>query len=676
MQRKEGRGVESPGSIQFGNRFLSVRVKTSDGLQPERLFSEHFDLVLADRPYLYRVRKGWETPAFLGFRQDRKRDDLTLILEGEIGPLRISHEFKASPAEPRIDEVLTVENRGSELIETPDLAMGFARSMDCRDEDVSRVVSVPFRRDLRGSRGEYQEYPLRDIPMNRGFYSPAWPRRELTRELGAEGWIWESGKASLLVAKHSPEMMEFSILSPERLGQKHVLRFGGASIWHGDPEEGTVLKPGRPIRFSTTRYVLFRGGINEGYRAFRTYMESLGHGTPPGFNPPVHWNELYDNPLWWDRDTFENRRKLYTLAHMEEEAAKAREIGCESLYLDPGWDTVFGSSIWPAYRLREAREFVKLMGDRYGLKVSLHMPLAAWCDVTTYPMEAHRRDADGNLLEGLCSASPAYLEAKKQRLLDLAKAGFAYYMFDGSGYPGPCWDPSHGHSLPLRRAEHCKAILGLAHAVHKEHPDLIIELHDPILAGVPERYAPMHYLHGVGPSFDEGWAFEYMWDPMEDLISGRAISLYYYNLAYSLPLYLHIDLRKDNSNALEFWWYASTCRHLGIGGKHRNGDVWEAHKKAMRTYLRLKRLYTQGIFVGLDEEVHLHYMPGEKRAVINFFNLDSRWMAKRAVVDLSDIGFQGVSEVTDGKWSVDGGILSVRIGLEPRSAKVVEIVSA
>ena len=35
----------------------------------------------------------------------------------------------------------------------------------------------------------------------------------------------------------------------------------------------------------------------------------------------------------------------------------------------------------------------------------------------------------------------------------------------------------------------------------------------------------------------------------------------------SLPLYIHIDLRTDNRNALVFWWYASTCRHLGIGGQ-------------------------------------------------------------------------------------------------------------
>ena len=34
---------------------------------------------------------------------------------------------------------------------------------------------------------------------------------------------------------------------------------------------------------------------------------------------------------------------------------------------------------------------------------------------------------------------------------------------------------------------------------------------------------------------------------MDDLLSGRAVSLYYYNLAYGIPLYLHIGLKSDIS---------------------------------------------------------------------------------------------------------------------------------
>ena len=75
-----------------------------------------------------------------------------------------------------------------------------------------------------------------------------------------------------------------------------------------------------------------------------------------------------------------------------------------------------------------------------------------------------------------------------------------------------------------------------------------------------------------------------MWDPLNDIVvtgskyitNMRAKSLYYYNLAYNIPLYLHINLKTDNANALAFWWYASTCRHLGIGGKY---GVEKHHQK-------------------------------------------------------------------------------------------------
>ena len=50
-------------------------------------------------------------------------------------------------------------------------------------------------------------------------------------------------------------------------------------------------------------------------------------GCPEGFNPPVHWNELYDNKLWWlpgdEQNNPEMRKKYYTLESMKEEAAKA-----------------------------------------------------------------------------------------------------------------------------------------------------------------------------------------------------------------------------------------------------------------------------------------------------------------------------------------------------------------
>ncbi len=62
-----------------------------------------------------------------------------------------------------------------------------------------------------------------------------------------------------------------------------------------------------------------------------------------------------------------------------------------------------------------------------------------------------------------------------------------------------------------------------------------------------------------------------------------------------------------------FWWFASTIRHLGVGGKGP-APVWEAQKKAMQAYLPLERFYTQGVFYGLDEMVHVHTLADQRAA--------------------------------------------------------------
>ncbi|MEM3045553.1 MAG: hypothetical protein QW057_00530, partial [Candidatus Bathyarchaeia archaeon] len=471
--------------------------------------------------------------------------------------------------------------------------------------------------------------------------------------------------------------MEFSLLRVEEAGGKPVLRFGGAGVWHGDPEAATRIGPGVEVRFGVTRYAFVQGGWKECYYAFRDFMDENGHGVPEGFNPPVHWNELYDNPLWWGPDTPETRQRLYTLASMEEEAAKAKELGCEALYLDPGWDTMFGSSIWAAERLLPAEEFVRLMKAKYGLDVALHTPLAGWPDRfgrnPTYPEKAHKRDCDGRVLLDLCMASPAYLETKTARLLELARAGVIFMMFDGDAYTCPCYDPTHGHSIPLTREEHCRAILKLAQNLHREFPKLLIELHEAFTTVYPVM--PTYYLHGLPGGPDELWAYEYMWDPMWDLLSGRAVSLYYYNLAYGYPLYLHIDLRKDNEYALEFWWYASTCRHLGVGGKHPDLKVWEAHKQAMEKYRRLKSFYTQGTFYGLDETVHVHTLKDQGKAVINAFNLSDSPQAREVAFKLEEVGLdpQRKAEVKGASYSQTGSAVTISFDLPGRGTALIEV---
>ena len=65
------------------------------------------------------------------------------------------------------------------------------------------------------------------------------------------------------------------------------------------------------------------------------------------------------------------RPQAYTLSLVEEEAIKARDYGCQALYLDPGWDTDFGTFLWGEDWLGPEEAFVARMRDAYGLGMLL-----------------------------------------------------------------------------------------------------------------------------------------------------------------------------------------------------------------------------------------------------------------------------------------------------------------
>ena len=631
-------------SVTVSNAQFQLTVTPSENLQC-RLLHVPTGRVLAEDAYSY----SFGTPVFSRVQKEGN----SLLLQGSIPKtgMMIQHRFTADPANPWIEEQLELSNHGDIPLDLHDVRTGFVLPVPLQGKQVPaswagfKFTAVPFRRDPAGHDEQYADFTLNQVLSEQYFCELWWDETTVTSAFASEAWAWTDGKQGFLITKYSPGGLELALLdrviiSPGKPG----LRWGGVGIYRGNPEYGAWLQPGESHRFGATRISAYKGDWQQGYYTFRAEMEQRGHGCPPGFNAPIHWNEIYDNKLWWlpgdQQDDPAMRKKYYSLDSMKEEAAKAKEIGCEALYMDPGWDTNFGSKIWDEERLGPYDSFTTMLQRDYGLKSSLHTPLSGWCDPSSYPTSANRVDRFGRrrmwirekgfLDSPLCGSSDQYINTTADRLKTLARGGAAFFMFDGTNYHVECWDPNHGHRLPARREEHDQAKCRLARMVHAEYPNVLIEMHNP---------TPLYYGHGhcpegqgacQGEGFDSIWGFELMWQPMQDLLSGHSIALYYYNLAYSLPIYLHIDLRTDNQNALVFWWNASTCRHLGIGGTHPDAAVRKAQKQGMLSYRRLKHYFAAGTFYGIDEQTHVHTDVKINTAVINCFNL-SKVTAERTI---------------------------------------------
>lgn len=659
LESSGGHLSDEPSGAILRNSHFQLTYSFSGGLQL-RLTHLETGSILANGSYFYSFGR----PRFSSVTRDLS----SLVLEGATeARIVVRHRFSMDSSTPSVEEEIQLTNRSSRPCDLHDLRTGFVLPTSSSDVETqgfltqSKFTAIPFRREPAGHRWQYADFSLKQI-LNEQFSSELWPGdTSVTAAYASEGWAWINGAHGFVISKYSPQSLEFSLLDRMALPDDMALRWGGVGVYRGTPEHGAWLLPGESHRFGVTRITAFSGDLLRAFSVFRSEMEQRGHGCPNGFNPPVHWNEIYDNKLWWlpgdEENNPEMRKKYYTLADMKEEARKAKDIGAEALYLDPGWDTNFGSKIWDNERLDSYKSFTELLTREFGLKSSLHTPLSGWCDPTTYPAETYRLDRFGQRAvwdaslgisdSVICGASEQYLADTAKRLKTLAQDGATFFMFDGTAYREECWDPAHGHPVPARLEEHCKAMCRLARIVHEEFPNVLIEMHDPANGGSPNRTCPIYYGHGARPEkdpnrpaqgFDSAWAFELMWKPMEDLVSGRSVALYYYNLAYSLPLYIHIDLRADNSNAIVFWWNASTCRHLGIGGTHADPAVREVHRQSMATYLRLKPHFASGLFFGIDEETHVHCRRDGTSAVINCFNLADRPVTRKILFNPEEFG--------------------------------------
>jgi hypothetical protein len=680
------------------NDRLELVIETGSGLNARSLRDSRSGWALADRDY------AWPDGGFPKVAGEPSISELpgggrSITFRALLGLIVVEQSFTVTAAEPGvIYERITIRNPGRDPVSTAGFKCGFAKCLrkgDLWTGDAGNIFSpIPYRRETNG---KMQEFPLRDTTEHGMSYFGWGDEPVPTPVWGAEGWVWSRGRATFLLSKFNPKSLEWSLMEPDRRGDETVIRFGGAGQWKfGHPEGASELPPGGSFQFGESRFQVVEGDWKQAFYAYRAYTVRKGCAAPRDYNPPVHWNELYDNEYYfkvckvledkkvWHTPEFDalNQKLLaqyYSLDLMLGEAAKAADLGCEALYLDPGWDDGPNSHIWDASRLGPMDGFVAKLWTDYHLRLSLWTALGGvpptYGDPNSCPPEARLMDKDGRRTELLCFASPAFLDTKEKRLLELCRQGAVFLMLDSDQFSGPCYDGSHGHRIPSTREEHAAAILELIRRVKTRYSKVMIELHDPVTGPGGSHYTPTTFGAGRPDSFDCLWGHEFMWDPLDDILARRAVSLYYYNLAYSIPLYLHVNLKKDNESSLVFWWFASTCRHLGVGGKP-GPEVWEAEKRAMRTYKSLKDFYTRGVFYGLEETVHAHVLPERQTAVINVFNLEEGPVSKSIRFRPEEIGLpRGEVEIEGASFAKAGDGLAVILDLPARGHRLLKVRS-
>lgn len=578
-------------------------------------------------------------------------DNGSIAWSASLGPLRVLCSVRLLPASVGYQETISLRNDSKEKVHVEDLAFGPTLPVsapdgrilsECQDD---RWTAIPFGKLAGVPRHHKADFSISDLLTFRG----AAPRiGEADNPCGkrpadgwfSEGWVRQRGNRSYRIYHFNQQWMNMGRLEPEVTADGVRLGFGGYALWLGGPPGLRLFEPGARFELGTVRYEAAEGGFEDACLAFRRFLAERGCRFPKDFNPPVHWNELFDTDEWHglsspnpaDRRSPSTRRVTYTRDIMFREAAKAAAYSCAALYLDPGWDTSFGSYEWGSEWLGDLDSFVAALRAEHGLGLALHVCLPTWLcteaarqsrgvDLSGWPRVAFMTGTDGKTLENrLCPGSNQFTKEAARRLVKLARQGVRFFMFDGNWYPGDCRNADHGHPVPYTYEDHIEANRKLVNLVHQECPEVLIELH-PTLNMATHLFTPVYYKYGLPGGHDSVWGYELMWHPLDYLKSGEALALYYHALSCDIPLYLNIDLRDDNEHCLALWWAASTVRHLCVGGVHHQPAVAERQRDALKTYRRLERFYQHGEFLSAGPEIHAHVLPAENSLVVNLFNL-------------------------------------------------------
>lgn len=292
-----------------GNAAFEIAI--SKTLGPTSLVDRRGRFVLADQPYSY-APLGEEVPHVVKAVSIERQDSgaLKVALRIHTSPANIVHRLVFPADLPSFAETFEVKVPGTanEPVDLSGLRCGWVRTVAERGRLLpplgsTVLIPVPWRRDTWGG-DELLDLTIPEAIWKSGWYRDSGsPARLRVPQHGSEGWLWQRSNSGTLIVKLNEEFMEWSLVDRVCRDGAIFLRFGGCGAWHGDPQSWSSIPPTSTVHTGWTHYIAYSGDWKEGFYTFRHFMERHGHGCPPEFDPPVHWNELYDNPLWWGPDT-------------------------------------------------------------------------------------------------------------------------------------------------------------------------------------------------------------------------------------------------------------------------------------------------------------------------------------------------------------------------------------
>ncbi|MBN2150263.1 MAG: hypothetical protein JW839_02335, partial [Candidatus Lokiarchaeota archaeon] len=414
-----------------------------------------------------RVKLASEGTWYVGTMIEISRDEGGIAMQWTLEQpgLAVRIEWKPRGTPDHIDELVTITNTGAAPVVLDKVDIGLEMALP---GEGWALKAIPFTVQANGQEYDLSMAMLRAGKVKSPGYQtdcPYWPEPCDEGELRSEAWLLHTRDRGLLVVKYNPRDIEFSMVRPT----EGRLRVGGASfsLYH-EPAAARRLEAGKGYTFGITRYVPVRSEhpVIAACQAFYSFLESMGHGVPADYDPPVNWNELYD--VGWYHSDPAKLATHYTRDALLAEAEKAAACHAEALYLDPGWEVFEGSTTWDEARLGPPRALVEDV-EAKGLKLAFRTILRdykGWI-----PERWLVEHEQGDLRPGTslaralpafregCFVDPAFREEKMRRVLGPILAGTAFLMVDEHDWRGPCHEPAHGHGDPSTAADHANAVL-------------------------------------------------------------------------------------------------------------------------------------------------------------------------------------------------------------------------